>query len=121
MNVIESKYSKEELRILQRFLESFFFGLIKPIKPTHILIYIKKNTIIDPRRYIYSLPNNIKVKIRNVINNNPDLINEYFTLEKLMPYIEKKRKDLWYTLQTPQYKNWLDKFILICKKAIIQI
>lgn len=121
MTVIESKYNKEELRILQRFLESFFFGLIKSLKSEDIITYAEKNSIIDPRRYIYSLPNHIKVKIRNIINNNRDLIDEYFTLEKLIPYIEKKRKDLWYILQTPQYKNWLDKFILICKKVIIQI
>lgn len=116
--MVVSNYTQHELLILKTFLNSYCLGIIKPIKAHHIRYYAKNNKAIDPRPYIHSLPDNIKIKIREVVKNNPFIVDKWITYEYLIKEIEKKRGDLFFELINPKHEVWFRKFLVIIKKSI---
>lgn len=118
---IESDYTKEELKIVSNFIAEFFFGMLKPLRPEHIIIYAEKNMGIDPRRYIYSIPDEFRIKIRNVLHKNPHLIELWLTPEKFLLKCQERREDLFKCLSQSKYRKWFNKQVWVIKQAIKKI
>ena len=121
MTLIETKYTETELKVLRIFLESFFLGILKPLRSKHVIEYAETNKIVDPRTYIYTLPLHIKIKIREILKNNPNIIKQHANYDIIINILRQYRPDLYKTLSNPKYRAWFTKFILILQKIIEKI
>lgn len=95
--------------------------MIKPLKPNHIIYYAQKNLIVDPRKYIYSLPEDVLYKIRKIVRENPQLIGKYINYEVVIRELEKDRPDLTQVLTNIEYQRWFNRFINIFRKIVLNI
>lgn len=113
---IQSNFSKSQLKKAGIFIQSFFFGIIKETTPREAKIYAENNKVVDPRPYIYSLPEDIKRKVRDVITKNPNLLETWIQSDKVLSRLAKKRQKLAKVLS--QYPKWFNNYLEIIKKVL---
>ncbi len=114
-------YSPHEIELLRNFIYSYILGIFKPIKAKDIVYYAERNLGIDPRPYINSVPENIKMRARKVLAENAGLLEKWLRFDWLMSKVEQNRPDLSLILKNPVYRNWIERFINILKKALMKM
>jgi len=118
---LTTNYTDTELVILQKFLENFIIGILKSLKAKDITYYANNNKIADPRPVIYSLPEGIKVQIRNILKENPNLLDNYMNYGFILDLFKRYRKDLLEVLGLSKNKVWFTKYIRILQKILENI
>jgi len=118
---IASKYSPHELELLRTFIYSYVIGIFKSIKAKDVIHYAEKNLIVDPRPYINSIPHNIKIRAREVLRENPDILDKWIQYDWLFIKLGEVRPDLQIIAQNPIYRGWIEKFMNIIRNALKKI
>lgn len=96
-------------------------GLIKPLKVQEIEQFAKMNQVADPRQYIRKLPKNIRLKIRDFISKNPEILYQYINYDSIIEQLRKHRPDLIIALEKPINRAWFERFITLLQTTIKQI
>lgn len=119
--MFQSNYTPHEIKLLQDFLHGFILGILKPLKSKHVIAYAEAGRVADPRRFIDSLPKDILIKVRSVIEANQYLIVKYINYEKIMNQLKKERPDLVSVLSNPKYRTWFEKYLKILQKITLNL
>jgi hypothetical protein len=118
---IKTDLNKEELRIIYTFLNSFFIGLLKPVKPSDLEYYINKMTVFDVRPYFEKIPKRFRQKVSEMAKNNKNLVKEFITPISILDQAQKKRPDLYEVLKIYQGRVWLERFMMYIQKVILAL
>lgn len=104
-------YTENEIRLLRRFIRGYILALMKPIKPEHIIDYVKKNKVPNIAPFIKTLPKYVLDKVHSILSAKPEILNKWIQPEYVIRKISEERPDLHECIKDPKNRIWLKKFV----------
>jgi len=115
------RYSRDEIRLLRRFIRGYILGILKPVKPEHITDYARKNKVPNISSFIKTLPDFVLVKLRKILTDKPEIIDEWIQPAYIIRKIGEERPDLYECIKDPKKYEWLKKFINYARSILRKI